>query len=154
MGDATQRRWTAEEKLQILDEARKTGQTVSEVCRRHQVALGQFYTWEEQVRQAALAALRNGKRGRKPAKTKADLHAEITRLGRRRRAQPGDAGAQKGALAIATRRRYTEEEKATILQTVGTAHEQSGAPVRALLQPLGLPRATYYNWVTRRRWGS
>ena len=80
MGDAAHRRWTAEEKLQILDEARKTGQTVSEVCRRHQVALGQFYTWEKQVRQAALAALRNAKRGRKPAKTEADLQAEITRL--------------------------------------------------------------------------
>jgi transposase-like protein len=80
IGDATQRRWTAEQKLQILDEARKTGQTVSEVCRRHQVALGQFYGWEKQVRQAALEALRNGKRGRKPTKTEADLQAESTRL--------------------------------------------------------------------------
>jgi len=35
MRDATQRRWTAEGKLQILDETRKTGQTVSEVCRCH-----------------------------------------------------------------------------------------------------------------------
>jgi transposase-like protein len=80
MGDATQRRWTPEEKLQILDEARKTSQTVSEVCRRHQVALGQFYTWEKQARQAALTAFRNGKRGRKPTKTEADQQAEITRL--------------------------------------------------------------------------
>ncbi len=48
--------------------------------RRHQVAVGQFYGWEKQARQGALAALRNGKRGRKPAKTEADLQAEITRL--------------------------------------------------------------------------
>ena len=28
------RHWTAEEKLQIIEEARQTGQMVSEVCRR------------------------------------------------------------------------------------------------------------------------
>ncbi len=73
--------WPSEEKLQILDEARNTGQTVSEVCRRHQVAMGQFYAWEKQARQGALTALHNGKRGRKPAKSEADLQAQITRRG-------------------------------------------------------------------------
>ena len=34
MGADSRRKWTAEEKLQILDEARKAGQSVSEVCRR------------------------------------------------------------------------------------------------------------------------
>jgi len=42
----------------------------------------------------------------------------------------------------------------TILRTVDTAHTQSGAPVRALLPPLGLPRATYYSWVTRQAAGT
>jgi len=74
------RQWTAEEKLQILDEARKAGQSVSGVCRRHQIAPGQFYEWEKQARQGALEALRNRKRGRKPTKTEAHLKDEVTRL--------------------------------------------------------------------------
>jgi transposase len=51
----SRRRRTAEEKLEVLQEARRAGQMVSEVCRRHQVAPGQFYAWEKQARQGALA---------------------------------------------------------------------------------------------------
>lgn len=80
MSSDSRRQWTAEEKLQILDEARKAGQAVSEVCRRHQIAPAQFYQWEQQVRKAALEALRNGKRGRKPRKAEEQLKAEVTRL--------------------------------------------------------------------------
>lgn len=80
MGSESRRQWTAEQKLQILDEARKAGQAVSEVCRRHQVSPGQFYQWEQQARKAALEALRNGKRGRKPTKTEEHLKTEVTRL--------------------------------------------------------------------------
>lgn len=74
------RRWTAEAKLGIIEEARQTPCTVSEVCRRHGVATGQFYTWEKQARQGALEALRNGRRGRKKNNTTAPLQAEIERL--------------------------------------------------------------------------
>jgi transposase-like protein len=74
------RRWTAEEKLRILEEARQTGQSVSEVCRRHQVATGQFYLWEKQARQGALVALRNHPRGRLRADPTSPLHGEIDRL--------------------------------------------------------------------------
>jgi transposase-like protein len=74
------RRWTAEVKLGIIEEARQTPCTVSEVCRRHGVATGQFYTWEKQARQGALEALRHGKRGRKKNSTTAQLQAEIERL--------------------------------------------------------------------------
>ena len=61
------RRWTADEKLQILEEARQAGQSVSEVCRRHHIAPGQFSLGEKQAREGAPIALRNGKRGRKRA---------------------------------------------------------------------------------------
>jgi len=80
MASNARRQWTAEEKLQVLDEARKAGQSVSDVCRRHQIAVGQFYQWEHQARKAALEGLRNGKRGRKPNQTEERLKAEITRL--------------------------------------------------------------------------
>ena len=68
MSSDSRRKWTAEEKLQILDEVRKAGQAVSEVCRRHQIAPAQFYQWEQQAREAALEACAR-KRGRKPRKT-------------------------------------------------------------------------------------
>jgi len=73
MASNARRQWTAEEKLQVLDEARKAGQSVSDVCRRHQIAVGQFYQWEHQARKAALEGLRNGKRGRKPNQTEERL---------------------------------------------------------------------------------
>lgn len=74
------RHWTAEEKLRIIEEARQTPCTVSEACRRHSVATGQFYTWEKQARRGALEALRNGKRGHKKSDPTARLQAEIQRL--------------------------------------------------------------------------
>jgi transposase len=80
MGTQDRRHWTAEEKLGIIAEARQSGQTVSEVCRRHQVAPGQLYAWEKQARLGALDALRHNQRGRKPADPLAPLRAEVERL--------------------------------------------------------------------------
>jgi transposase-like protein len=80
MTSLLRRRWTAEEKLRILEEARQTGVSVSEVCRHHQIAPGQFYLWERQARQGALQALRDGKRGRKPTDPTVRLQAELDRL--------------------------------------------------------------------------
>lgn len=74
------RRWTAEEKLRIIEEARQTEHTVSEVCRRHGVAVGQFYAWEKRGRQGALEALRRRKGGRKGSDPTAQLRAEMDRL--------------------------------------------------------------------------
>ena len=78
MGSQSRRRWTAEEKLAIIEEARQAGQTVSEVCRRHGIATGQFYAWEKKARQGALEGLRAGKR--KQSGREAQLKEEITRL--------------------------------------------------------------------------
>jgi transposase-like protein len=74
------RRWSAEEKLRILEEARQTGQAISEVCRRHQIAPGQWYAWEKQARQGALEALRSSQRGHKKADPTEALQAEVARL--------------------------------------------------------------------------
>jgi len=80
MTTKNRRQWTAEEKLHLLEEARQTPQTVSEVCRRQGIAPGQFYAWEKKARQGALEALRAGKRGRKSGSREAQLETEITRL--------------------------------------------------------------------------
>lgn len=74
------RRWTAEEKLTILQEARQAGHTVSEVCRRHQIQPTQFYLWEKQAKAGALAALRSASPGRPKADPSAADRAEIERL--------------------------------------------------------------------------
>ena len=76
----TRRQWTPEEKLQIVREARRADQTVSDVCRRHSIAVGQFYLWEKQATQGALDALRQAKRGRKPPSLDTALQTEVQRL--------------------------------------------------------------------------
>jgi transposase-like protein len=80
MTTKSRRQWTAEAKLQIIEEARQTAQSVSEVCRRHGIAPGQFYAWEKKTRQGALKALREGRRGRKSSSREVQLETEITRL--------------------------------------------------------------------------
>ncbi len=80
MPNQNRRRWTAEEKLNIIEEARQTSQTISEVCRRHGIAPGQFYAWEKQARNGALEALRAKRAGRKRAKRETELETEVTRL--------------------------------------------------------------------------
>lgn len=74
------RRLSAEEKLRILEEGRGAGTTISEVCRRHQIAHTQFYRWERVAKQAALEALRNGARGAKNGKREEWLISELNRL--------------------------------------------------------------------------
>jgi len=48
---------TDDEKLRIVDEGRQSGATISEVCRRHQIARTQFYRWERIAKHGALEAL-------------------------------------------------------------------------------------------------
>ena len=74
------RQWTAEQKLQILEEARQSDATVSEVCRRHGIGSGQFYKWERLAREGALDGLRAQKRGRKESVTVTRLEDEVQRL--------------------------------------------------------------------------
>jgi transposase len=80
MSTTSRRRWSAEEKLAILEEGRQSGHSISEVCHRHQIAPGQFYAWERQARQGALAALRHNRNGRKPPDPSELLKAHIQQL--------------------------------------------------------------------------
>jgi len=60
-----QKRLTARQKVQILEEARKGGQPVAEVCRRWGISTALFYQWERQARERVLETLKGSKRGRK-----------------------------------------------------------------------------------------
>ena len=58
------RRFSVEEKLRILEEAREPGTTVAEVLRRHQVDGTTYYRWERQAKEAMREALNGRKRDR------------------------------------------------------------------------------------------
>lgn len=59
------RKFSAEEKYRILEEAHAPGASIAEVCRRHQISATLYYHWDKQVRKAALEALRGQGNGRK-----------------------------------------------------------------------------------------
>lgn len=80
MAGKTRRSWSAEQKLRILEEARQTGHSVSEVCRRHQISPTLYYQWERSAREGALQALRPHPRGRKPQDPTERLQEELQRL--------------------------------------------------------------------------
>ena len=60
MSKREHRRFTAEQKLEILREADQPGVTVSEVCRRHALAVSVFYRWRAVAQGgSAVAVIRN-----------------------------------------------------------------------------------------------
>jgi transposase len=78
------RRFTAEEKKAILDEAQQPGVTLSEVCRKHQVSPALVYRWRAVAQQATTQALQNvDSRGKSsPDAQTARLEAELERMRR------------------------------------------------------------------------
>ncbi len=66
MSKKRRRKYTVDEKIRILEEAREPNTTVAEVLRRHQVDQTTYYRWERQAKEGAREALegrarRNGK---------------------------------------------------------------------------------------------
>ena len=54
-GPERRRRWTDEERLQIVAEAFAPGARVADVCRRHDVSSGLIYTWRRKLLDAGVA---------------------------------------------------------------------------------------------------
>lgn len=72
------RRWTVDEKLKVLEEARAPNTTVAEVLRRYQLDATTFYRWEREAKQGMREALGDKPRLRDTAdreneRLKADL---------------------------------------------------------------------------------
>jgi len=80
---AAKRRFTADEKLRVLEEARQPGASVSETCRRHGIAASVFYRWEAQMREGARRALGEEPGGRKAGKEQAELERLREQLARK-----------------------------------------------------------------------
>ena len=51
-GPVRRRRWSDDERLQILTEAFSPGACVAEVCRRHDISTALIYTWRRKVHEA------------------------------------------------------------------------------------------------------
>ena len=75
------RRFTAEQKIEILREAEQPGVTVSEVCRRHSIAPSMLYRWRAVAQGGSAVALKRDAQ-RKPRKDDAEVRqkAEMDRL--------------------------------------------------------------------------
>ena len=58
------RKYSAWEKLAILEEAAQPDVTLAEVCRRHGIAGSLYYKWQKQAKEGALSKL-SGKGGKK-----------------------------------------------------------------------------------------
>ena len=54
------RRWTAEEKQQLVAESAKAGRTASEVARAHGILPSQLFTWRRQMLAAAIGTSGDG----------------------------------------------------------------------------------------------
>jgi transposase len=83
-GKRERHRFTADEKVKILEEARQPGTTVAEVLRRHQLDGTTFYRWEKDAKAAIRDALGGKPRARDDAKdrTIARLQAEVDKKSR------------------------------------------------------------------------
>ena len=80
MTTSQRRSWSAPQKVSIQDEGRRADMSVSEVCRRHGISVGQFYAWEKRARQGAVEALQAVRRGPKGTDKAAILEEELGRL--------------------------------------------------------------------------
>lgn len=57
VGDVRRRRWTAERKLQIIEESFAPGETVSSVARRHGVGPNLLYRWRRLLSEGGAMAV-------------------------------------------------------------------------------------------------
>ena len=58
MSEKEHRRFTAEQKLEILREGEQPGVSISEVCRRHGLAPSVFYRWRAVAQGGSAVALK------------------------------------------------------------------------------------------------
>jgi transposase len=80
-GVQRRRRWTPEEKVQIVEETYLPGMSVSLVARRHGIGAGQLFTWRRLMAQGALTAACAGEEV-VPASEYRALQAQVSELQR------------------------------------------------------------------------
>ena len=148
---ATRRRYTPEEKIRVVLEGFRREVTVNDLCRREGIKPHSYYAWtkefmeagkerltRETVRDATGEEIQQLRRDNDELKQLvADLSLEVYRI-------------KKTAIPVPARtpRRYqrmSASEKTTVLARVAS----STLPKRQVLKDLGVPKSTYYRWLTR-----
>ena len=84
MSRKPRRKFTVDEKVRILEEAREPNTTVAEVLRRHRVDQTTFYRWERQAKEGAREAL-EGRGGRNDKATEREIERLKQELEKKRR---------------------------------------------------------------------
>ena len=79
MTKKSQRRYTAEEKYQILQEGEYGSMSINEVCRRHGISAVTYYNWRKQAETAIKAGLGHTTK-RKKSHREQQLEEENKRL--------------------------------------------------------------------------
>jgi transposase len=95
------RRWSASEKVRMVEETFEPGMTVSLVARRHGVAPNQLFTWRRLVAQGALTAAGAGEEV-VPATDYRALQSQVRELHRLLGKKTLEAEILKEALELAT----------------------------------------------------
>jgi len=76
MSKRSQKKFSGEEKYQILQEGESSSLSINEVCRRHGISAVTYYSWREKVRQASVESLRNHHHGKRSNKSRHELELE------------------------------------------------------------------------------
>ena len=145
------RRFTAEQKIEILREAEQPGVTVSEVCRRHGLSPSVLYRWRAVAQGGSAVALKRDAK-RTPRKDDAEArHEGGDRAVARgdRGDHGGEPGAEKKDLRLEDLSRVPAQTKAAVMQIVIQTKRRSGWQVYRTLAALGVPRSVYYAWKAR-----
>lgn len=131
------RRFTVEQKLVIVEEARQPNTTVAEVCRRHGIDGTTFYCLplgEAGEGGDAGGTLRpvapqrsGGGTGDRAARTRAGAQASGDR-----RSGRGEPRAKRGVLKLGEATRFSAAEKAEVLRLVVVTRERTGANPKIL----------------------
>lgn len=81
MAEKKNRKFTAEDKIQILREAEQPNVTIAEVCRKNHLAPSVFYGWRAVAQKAAGDALKkSAKANGRPDAEVERLHSDLARM--------------------------------------------------------------------------
>jgi transposase-like protein len=145
MSKREHRRFTAEQKIEILGKAEQPGVTVSEVCRRHSLAPSVLYRWRAVEQNGSAAALKRGRAaGASPGRCGSPAGGRAGAAEVRDRGDHGrEPGAEKKDLRLDDLSRIPAESKAAVMQIVVQTKRRSGWPAQRTLPALGVPRSVY-----------
>jgi transposase len=74
----SERRFSAEEKLKILEEGEYGSMSINEVCRKNRISTVTYYTWRKQAREAMLKGFNGALK--KKSKREQEMEEQIVRL--------------------------------------------------------------------------